>query len=455
MSFKKDVPTGSRREIESEDLYLYSLRKMAEKNLDKNRIALTNLLNLRAFLYKADDLIRYNDDKYAIIVMDIAGFKLVNEFCSRKAGDELLIYISDCFREYDSEKSVAAHFRADIFALCLPYESEDDLVAIVNDLSDRIKSFPISCKVMPAFGICIATDKNVSAAYITDYAFIAQKTIKGKYFTNYAFFDSTMRDQMLLEKKIENGFDEALVTDQFQLYIQPKVNMVTGRIIAGEALVRWMHPGEGLISPAAFVPVLEKNASIIAMDKCIWRKTFQLISQLKAEHDIEIPISINISRVHAYDESLVETLINLSVGYQVSPELIPLEITESAYSENEKEMYEKIRQLKAYGFKLSMDDFGSGYSTLNMLVDQPVDEIKIDRAFLYNIEDPKYRTLISHTINMIHDLGLPIIAEGVETETQKELLLEWGCQQAQGFLFYKPMPVENFKELLLKQKQEP
>lgn len=440
--------------MDSENLYLYSLRKMAESNIEQNRIPLTNLMNLRAFLYKADDLIRYHDDKYAIIVMDIAGFKMVNEFCSRKAGDELLVFISDCLRSYENDKTVAAHFRADIFALCTPYQTEDDLVEIVNDLSERIKSFPIACKVMPAFGICTVLDKNISASYIQDYAFIAQKTVKGKYFTNYAFFDNTMRDKMLLEKKIENGFDVALATDQFQLYIQPKVEMDTGRIIAGEALVRWEHPDEGLISPAAFLPVLEKNASIIAMDKYIWKKTFHFVSEMKTEHGIEIPISINISRLHAYDDSLVETLINLSVGFQVSPSLIVLELTESAYSENEEAIYDKLKELKDYGFRLSMDDFGSGYSTLNMLVTRPIDEVKIDRAFLYHLEDPKYRTLVSHTIRMIHDLELPIIVEGVETETQKNLLLEWGCHKAQGFLFYKPLPVSTFKELLLKQKQE-
>lgn len=434
-----------------ENLYLYSLRKMAEANMDENRIKLTNLFNLRAFLFKADDLIRYNPEQYAIIVMDIAGFKLVNEFCSRQVGDDLLKFIADCFRVYENEKAVAAHFRADIFALCTPYETEDDLVSIVKDLSDKIKGYSIACNVMPAFGICTSTDKSVSASDIQDYAFIAQKTVKGKYFANYAFFDSTMRDKMMLEKKIENGFEEALATEQFQLYVQPKVDMYTGKVVGGEALVRWMHPAEGLISPAAFLPVLEKNASIIDMDKYIWKKTFQFISHMKYEYQIEIPISINISRIHAYDDTLVETLTGFSTVYQVPPSLITLELTESAYSENEELMYSKILSLKEYGFRFSMDDFGSGYSTMNMLVSQPVDEVKIDRAFLFHIENPKSQILVQHTINMIHDLSLPIVIEGVETDVQKDFLTKWGCRLAQGFLFHKPMPAESFKELLLKE----
>lgn len=434
---------------DSEDLYLYSLRKMAESHIDQNRIPLTNLLNLRAFLYKADDLIRYSDKTYAIIVMDIAGFKLVNEFCSRKDGDALLKHISDCFRFYENEETAVAHFRADMFALCTPYQKESDLVEIVGRLSEQIKAFPISCKVLPAFGICTATDKTLSASHIQDFAFIAQKTVKGKYFANYAFFDKSMHDKMLLEKEIENTFDRALADDQFQLYIQPKVDMITGKIIGGESLVRWVHPDTGIIAPGKFIPVLEKNASIIDLDKCMWEKTFRFISELKAQHGIEIPISVNVSRLHAYDESFVETLQTFSCDYQVDPSMILLELTESAYSENEETMYQRIKSLKSYGFLFSMDDFGSGYSTMNMLVSQPVDEVKIDRAFLFHINDPKSQTLVRHTVSMLHDLRLPIVIEGVETNEQKDFLIKCDCRCAQGFLFYKPMPAEDFKALLL------
>lgn len=444
---------NSHKPTDSEYLYLYSLRKMAESNMDTNRTNLTNLPNLRAFLFKADELIRYQDAAYAIIVMDIAGFKMINEFCSREMGDKLLKYIADCFRVYENDLATVSHFRADIFALCTPYETESDLIAIINDLSERIKSFPINCKVMPAFGICTSTDKSLSAAYLQDYAFIAQKTVKGNYFTNYAFFDSTMRDKMLLEKKVENGFDEALATDQFQLYIQPKVDMPSGRIVGGEALIRWLHPVDGMMPPDSFIPVLEKNTSVIEMDKYIWEKVFRFAASLKKEAGIELPISINISRLHAYDTTLVDTLKKLSTDYEITPSLIPLELTESAYSANEGLMYEKIRTLRDFGFIFSMDDFGSGYSTMNMLGSQPVDEIKIDKVFLNHMEDPKSQIILKHCIDMIHSLDLKIIVEGVENTFQKEKLTEWGCHIAQGFLFYKPMPAQEFKELVLKERR--
>lgn len=435
-----------------EDLYLYSLRKMAEENLDKNRVSLTGLLNLRAFLYKADELIRYTDKNYAVIVMDIAVFKLINEFCSRSTGDELLKFISGCFHAYECETVIASHFRADIFALCMAYGSTEDILSVIEDLSEKIKSFPVSCKVLPAFGICLVEDKTQTASYSIDCAFLAQKRIKGSYFTNYAFFDKAMHDRLLLEKKIENTFDEALATNQFKLFIQPKVDMQTGKIIGGEALVRWIHPTKGMISPANFIPVLEKNSSIIALDKHVWKKVFQFISDLKLKDGLEIPISVNISRVHAYDDTLVESLINLSSGYMVSTELVPLELTESAYSENVNLMYQKIKTLKEYGFLFSMDDFGSGYSSMNMLVNQPVDEVKIDKAFLDHLENPKSQKMFQHTIAMLHDLGLRIIIEGVETPVQREFLLHTGCKYAQGFLFYKPVPAEDFRNMLLNQR---
>lgn len=446
-------PQNPNKPTDSDELYIYSLRKMAETNVASNRTNLTNLLNLRAFLFKADDLLRYSTSKYAMIVMDIAGFKLVNEFCSRKVGDELLLFIADCFRLYESEETAVSHFRADIFALCTPYEEESDLIAIVEDLSAKIKSYPISCKIMPAFGICPTSDRKLSASYMQDYASIAQKTIKGNYFTNYAFFDNAMREKMIFERKIETDFDEAIDNDQFQLYIQPKVDMVTGHIVGGEALIRWIHPLDGLIPPDEFIPVLEKNTSVIDMDKFIWKKVFEFLASLKKEHQIEIPISINISRLHAYDDTLVETLLQLSSEYDIAPTMVPLELTESAYSANEGGMYDKIKALRKRGFLFSMDDFGSGYSTMNMLGNQPVDEIKIDKAFLYHMEDPKSQVIVSHSIQMIHALGLPIIVEGVENDFQKDLLIEWGCRYAQGYRFYKPMPVNEFKKILIQDYQ--
>lgn len=431
------------------ELYLYSLRKMAENNLESNRTFMTGLYNLRAFLYKgAEEMLQNPDLKFALIVMDLANFKSVNEFCGRTAGDELLKCIAEAFREHDGEHVVLSHFRADIFAMMTPFEEEEELIEIIRQISGRIREFKISCKVLPAFGICIATDSKMPVSLMQDYATMALKTVKGKFYANYAFFDEKMREQMLLEKQIENDIVDALETGQFRLFIQPKVDMETKEIIGGEALVRWMHPVKGIITPGEFIPVLEKNGFIINVDIYVWTEVFKFIGRRLWEGKNIVPISINISRLHVYDNSFRDCLVKLRDDYRVPTEYVPLELTESGFLETEEIMYENMKYLKAQGFTLSMDDFGTGYSTMTMLKNQPVDEIKIDRGFIEDLDNPKSKIVVSHTLSMLHDLNMEVIAEGVEEIEQQDFLVQCGCKRAQGFLYYKPMPIEQFEELI-------
>lgn len=431
------------------ELYLYSLRKMAENNLENNRTFMTRLYNLRAFLYKAAEVMRAQADrKHALIVLDIANFKAVNEFCGRQEGDNLLKAIADAMRLYDKEDTVLSHFRADIFGMLTPFEEEQELVEITKNLSKEIEKVKIACKVLPAFGICVAADSTMPISLMKDYATLALNTIKGKFYANYAFFDEKMRRDMLMEKQIENNIVEALETGQFRLYIQPKVDMDTGQVIGGEALVRWQHPTRGIIGPADFIPVLEKNGFIINVDVYIWTEVFRLIGRrLKAGKRV-VPISINISRLHVYHREFKDCLYRLSREYEVPPEYVPLELTESGFLEKSDVMFEQMRQLKEKGFIISMDDFGTGYSTMTMLKNQPVDEIKIDRGFIEDMDNDRSRIIVSHTIEMLKELDVNITAEGVERKEQQEFLRECGCSKAQGFLYYKPMPQEDFEDLM-------
>lgn len=431
------------------ELYLYSLRKMAENNLESNRTFMTGLYNLRAFQYKgAEEMLQNPELKFAMIVMDLANFKSVNEFCGRGAGDDLLKCIADAFREYNGEHVVLSHFRADTFAMMTPYKEKEELVEIVLSISKKIADYEMPCKVLPAFGICLASDPEMPVSLMRDYATMALKTIKGKFYAKYAFFDDTMRDQMLLEKQIENDIVDALETGQLKLFIQPKVSMDTGEIIGGEALVRWLHPEQGIITPGEFIPVLEKNGFIINVDIHIWTEVFRFIGRRLKEKKKVVPVSINISRLHVYDSSFRDCLVRLKKEYRVPPEYVPLELTESGFLETEEAMYCNMEYLKKEGFTLSMDDFGTGYSTMTMLKNQPVDEIKIDKGFLDDMENAKSRIIMKHTIEMLRELNLQIVAEGVEQAEQQDFLLECGCRQAQGFLYYMPMPVEEFEKLI-------
>lgn len=427
------------------ELYIYSLRKMAENNLESNRTFMTDLYNLRAFQYKAaEELLENPQLKFAMIVLDFANFKSINEFCGREVGDGLLKCTADALREH----VVLSHFRADIFALVLPFEKEEELVDTVQRIDRRISEYKIPYKVLPAFGICVAESPTMSVSLMRDYATMALNTIKGKFYAKYAFFDEKMRSRMLLNKMIENDIVGALEGEQLQPYIQPKIDMETKEIIGGEALVRWHHPKRGVVPPGQFLPVLEKNGLIIDVDVYIWKRVFEFVGKRLSEGKKIVPISINISRCHVFDKTFRKCLVELAQEYHVPPEYVLLELTESGFLENEEAMYENMKYLRDYGFHLSMDDFGTGYSTMTMLKNQPVDEIKIDRGFIVDIENAKSKSIVRHTIDMLHELNMKIIVEGVEEKAQQDFLLQCGCSSAQGFLYYKPMPVEEFEQLL-------
>lgn len=434
---------------QTEALYLYSLKKMAENNLDNNLSNMTLLLNRRAFFYKGAEIMRENPDKcFAVLMFDIANFKSVNEFCGRDQGDALLLHIANVFRRYWQGLTIVSHFRADTFSILTPFTVKEELVSLALDIHAQIDAFKIPYKVLPAIGICLAESYDTSPSYMCDYAMMALQTIKGKFYAKYAFFDDGMYKNMLMEKQIENEIVDALETKQLQVYIQPKVDMRTGEIVGGEALVRWIHPEQGMISPGRFIPVLEKNGLIVDVDMCIWEQIFEWISERIKNGQKVVPISINISRMHAYNKSFKNYLIQLSEKYEVPPSLVLLELTESSFLTSTDVMYANMLDLQEKGFTLSMDDFGTGYSTMTMLKNQPVDEIKIDKGFIDDLENEKAQIIIDCMIYMLKKLGKKIIVEGVETSFQQEFLIEHNCMYAQGFLFHKPMPIEDFEKLL-------
>ncbi len=444
--------TASR--IERDELYLYSLKKMADNNINSNESPLTGLYGIKAFFYQSNELMRNNKDKqFAVIRMDIYRFKTVNEFCGRQEGDKLLKYISNLFAQYVGQYSVAGHFRADIFTLCTAFDKKEQLVDIASNIKKKIDRYDISCKIIPAFGICI-NDNNMDISLMCDYADLAIQNIKGKVFRVYEFYDTDMRERMLVEKKIENDILPALKNDHIKTYVQPKVDMRTGQIIGGEALVRWKLPDGGMVYPDEFIPVIEKNGYVLDVDNYMWDKVCRNISKLKKEGLNPVPISINVSRMHVYQENFIERLRVLTDKYGISPELIPLEITESAFTSEENSLYRKVKSLQDYGYRFSMDDFGSGYSSLGMLKDEHVDEVKIDKTFVDDIASDKGRILLKNVIRMIKDLGIDMIAEGVETKEQADFLVENGCIYAQGYYYYRPMPIEDFVLLLEKSVKE-
>ncbi len=444
--------TASR--IESDELYLYSLRKMADNNINSNESPLTGLYGIKAFFYQSNELMKNNPDKhFAVIRMDIYRFKTVNEFCGRQEADNLLKYISGLFNRYAGEYAIAGHFRADIFTLCTSFEDKQQLIDIAKDIKNAIDSYEISCKIIPAFGICINAG-NLDISLMCDYADLALQRIKGKVFRVYEFYDTDMRERMLLEKKIENDILPALKDNCIKPYIQPKVDMRTGRIVGGEALVRWRCKDGTMVYPDEFIPVIEKNGYVLDVDDYMWDRVCYYIKQLENDGKTPVPISINVSRMHVYQEDFIQRVKKITDRYDIDPKLIPLEITESAFTSEESSLYKKVKLLQDDGYRFSMDDFGSGYSSLGMLKDERVDEVKIDKTFVDDIATDKGRILLKNVIQMISALGIDMIAEGVETKEQVDFLVQNGCNYAQGYYYYKPMPIEEFVLLLEKSGEE-
>ena len=263
------APSPMMTEDGKNELYLYSLKKMADRNAEVSRYSLTGLYGSVAFFYKANECLHsHPHEQYALIRMDIYRFKTINEFCGRTDGDKLLVHISDCFKKYESKDAVAGHLRADIFALCTPYKTDQDLINIVNDIATKIETFSLPCKILPAFGIC-KSEFGMDISLLIDYANLALQTVKGRVFSRYAFYDETLRQQLLYEKKIENEIIPALNNHELEVYIQPKVNMRNNEIIGGEALLRWNHPQDGFLLPNQFIPVLEKSGYIVDVDKYV------------------------------------------------------------------------------------------------------------------------------------------------------------------------------------------
>ena len=348
--------------------------------------------------------------------------------------------------------SVVGHLRADIFTICLPFKNKKQLSDIAVALHKKICAYPLFCKALPAFGICISKN-HMDISLMCDYADMALQKIKGKAYAIYEFYDDKMRKEMMREKRIENNVAMALRDEEFKVYIQPKVDMRSGEIIGGEALIRWHSVKEGIIYPDEFIPVLEKSGYIVDVDAYVWEKVFAAIHIWKTGGITPVPISVNVSRSHVYQKSFAGVLEKLAQQYDVEPYYVPLEVTESMFTEYVDKLYKNITRLQSAGFRFSMDDFGAGYSSLNMLKDEPVDEVKIDRFFLKDIKKEKSQIVIRNVIHMIQELQLDMIVEGIETKEQAELLMNYGSYKAQGYYYYKPMPMVEFEQLLIKQQK--
>ena len=412
------------------------------------RDPITNLLTEKAFYEKADKILKENPDQdFDIIAVDIERFKIVNDAFGTAAGNQLLCDLSACLLDVGGgELSLSARIRADLFAVLAPHQ-EARYKSLEDNLGKFADSYSLPARIEVKAGIYRIEERDISTARMCDRAFIAVESIKGIFSKRLAYYDDSMRRKMLMEQKILDTMVESLLREDFLVYLQPKVQLGTGKMIGAEALVRWRHPELGMISPAEFIPVFEKNGFIYSLDMYVCRKACEILERWKATGMHGIPIAVNVSRMDIYHGDLPEQFGKLIETYGLKPQDLHLEITESAYISDSQQLLAVVERLRDSGFVVEMDDFGSGYSSLNTLSELPIDVLKLDLKFLREETETKRRhATMQAVINLALELGLQVIAEGVETKQQAQRLALMGCQYAQGYYYGHPMPQEEFEE---------
>ena len=415
---------------------------------------LTGLLRRRPFYRKGSDYLKSHENRDCwVLFLDVRNFKVLNDLYGAKEGDKLLKDMGGMIQRWcDEFDSLCSRFEADHFVV-LTSESEERIEIFVNDVCDHLTQYPLNIATEGYCGLCFITDKETDINLWCDRAHIAAREIRDIHMKRMSFYDDFHRQRMVHEQIIVNEMENALRKCQFKVYLQPKYNMVTGEIIGAEALVRWIHPEKGMISPGEFIPVFEKNGFIGRLDFYMFEETCRMLHKWKEEGKKLLPVSVNLSRIGFYNAELCEQLCEIAEKYQVSTKYLELEVTESAYVQDSRNMMTVLQKLRERGFRILMDDFGSGYSSLNMLKEAPIDEIKLDMRFL-SASDPYDRAekILGTVITMGNEMGLSVLAEGVETREQVEMLTGDSCYKAQGFFYSRPVPVEEYEHMLDKEK---
>lgn len=412
---------------------------------------LTGVYSKEFFYQKAKEIIEQNPEiRFDIVCSNVENFKLFNDLFGTSAGDRLLCEMAGYFKECSGELGICGRLGADRF-MCLHVRQEyqDEMF---TEVQDRINSLmENSNNIMIKWGIYEITDQSVSVEQMCDRAFLAASSIKGMYQRYYAYYDDALRSCLLRRQAITDAMESALSQEQFMVYFQPKYSLNDYRIAGAEALVRWNHPELGPVSPGEFIPLFEKSGFITRLDRYIWNKVCALIREWKAKGYTVFPVSVNVSRADLYQTDFADTLVEMVQKYGVSPSELHLEITESAYTENASQIINTVEQLWNRGFTIEMDDFGSGYSSLNMLNQMHLDILKLDMKFIQSETAKKGdKGIIRYMVRLAHWMKLSVVAEGVETFEQVERLREMGCDYVQGYYFAEPMPSWEYEEIIKK-----
>ncbi len=414
------------------------------------RNPLTGLLYMRSFMEDARKFLEnVQPGDYCMIALDMEHFRMINKLYGRDVGDEVLCFIADRLRALrESHGGVIGHFGGDNFCVIMPFRM--DLIRFLwNEIAEGVENWGDLAQFQPAVGVYPIDDEEVEPEQMYDRATMALSCAIGNYTSHICLYDPSMENSLEQEWKLLAKVRTALDEDEFTFFAQPQCDITTGKIVGAESLVRWIHNGK-VVPPGKFIPVLEKNGTVTPLDQVVWAKVIQWLRDWMDRGYRPVPISINISRIDIMTMDVPAYLLDLIAAYEVPAKYIKCEITESAYAEEGGKVNETVDSLREAGFLVMMDDFGSGYSSLNTLRSMPIDVLKIDMKFLEMSaeEEQKGIGILESVVNMARLLGIPIIVEGVETQQHENLLFSMGCRYVQGYYYYKPMPIEQFEALL-------
>ncbi len=419
---------------------------------------LTSGINYEKFLKDAEELLSYKDELHAVFYGDILNFKYINDTFGYDVGDKLLMYISQRIREaVTNVAGLYARVSADNYAVIVPYKDKNDFVETIYAIIDDIGWFEeiqkANYKPEIYVGIyCSGDDEgsaDLSISEMIDRANMAQKSVKGSSEYHIAFYTEEIRERVIAEKELERKMESALANGEFKAYFQPKYEVSTGEIVGAEALVRWDSPESGFMSPGKFIPLFEQNGFIINLDQYIFETVCKNIRDWIDSGVKVVPISVNVSRLQFYRLDFAKRYTKIKEKYDIPDGILELEFTESIVFENLDILRKIVLSLKKSGFSCSIDDFGSGYSSLNILKNLPMDTLKLDKLFFDDSENmSRDKALISSVINMSRALEMKTVAEGIENWAQVAFLKEIGCDIIQGYVYSEPIPHARFTNLL-------
>lgn len=419
---------------------------------EAERDPLTKLYNHSFFIAYANRLYCEHPEKpMDAIVMNIERFHTLNTLNGREYGDAVLAALGAEINDFlHQNDGIAGRMEGDHFDLYCAHR--DDYRALLDRFQGRLNAMSRNADIRLRMGV-MPWQAGLAPAELFDRAWSACSMVRGDYKNHLLVYDEALRRRDLLNQSLQNDLGRALEEHALEVYYQPKFDIKANppRLASAEALVRWRHPKLGMISPADFVPLFERSGQISAVDRYVWNEAARQVAEWRQKYGVELPVSVNLSRVDVFDPDLPQTLDDIVARYNLKRADLKLEVTESAYTENADHLIRVIGQLREKGYEIEMDDFGSGYSSLNMLSSMPIDVLKMDMAFIRNIErNERDFHLVELIIDIARYLKVPVVAEGVETENQLKLLRDAGCDLVQGYYFSPPLTAGDFEQKILR-----